>query len=347
MKTCAEQFPVEIWLMIYRYLEAHDIFYAFHHLNYYFEQILASNYLSFYIRFKEIDTNPYWSDSVLNRTICLRTSTQLRSSYFLQFLHLNAKKLIRLQSLSININSRNVSYTLSICKAVNELSALRHLSLVCTLNENLFKSIISIQTLQICQLVLRESTDIINNQLHVNSNIKQLTIIFLSNVNDTIINLFLIHLSELKRFEVSGSYFSFQQASIFTTHLCTLSKLRILKLKLTNGHLTSDCFKYLHLIAPVLKHFYFHYNKHILSETFIDDFMFYWWPIIEQISYINIYIKGHLYIDINDNNTQMNLQKNQQILLNKMKKSNGSMKVEWTEQNFIPLKSIEINITKS
>jgi hypothetical protein len=98
---------------------------------------------------------------------------------------------------------------------------------------------------------------------------------------------------------------------------------------------------------PILKHFYFNFNRHILSEAFLEYFILNWWTFIEQIQYINIYIKGHLPIDTNNSNAQVNLQKYKEMLLAKNKRSNKSFKVEWNEQVFIVLKLIEISIVKS
>src|SRR5689334_12714987 len=110
MFTHAEDLPMEIWLIIFRYLETHDLFQAFRNLNNYFHQILISDHLSFYLQLKETDNNhfqhpinPYWSNFILNRTISLQSDIQNNSDYFIQFLHWHTNKLIRLQSLSIKI----------------------------------------------------------------------------------------------------------------------------------------------------------------------------------------------------------------------------------------------------
>lgn len=354
MYTCAEQLPIEIWLTIYQYLEAHSIFQAFQNLNYYFDQILASNHLLFYIRLKETDNNhlqnstdSYWSDSVLNRVVCLRPGVQSRSNHFLEFLRRHVNKLIHLQSLSIQTHPRDILSISYICRALNELNRLEYLSLTCTPSQSLFESIFSIPTLRVCQLILRESTTKIDYSLDVNSQIKQLFIFFPGNVNYSLINLLLISTPKLKRFGISGSSFSFDQISIFTKQLFILPELRILKLKLTGGHFTSDSFKCLHIIMPVLKHFYFHYNKHVLSETFIDNFISYWWSIIEPMQYIDIHITGHIIFDNDDNNNWMELKKKRKILLDKSNQSNGSLKIEWTEKDFLRLRFIEITILKS
>jgi len=57
MNTCVEQLSIEIWIMIFQYLPAHGTFQVFPNLNYYFNQILASDHLLFYIRLKQTDNN--------------------------------------------------------------------------------------------------------------------------------------------------------------------------------------------------------------------------------------------------------------------------------------------------
>jgi hypothetical protein len=184
--------------------------------------------------------------------------------------------------------------------------------------------------------------------LNVNSQIKQLFLVFPGSINYSLVNLLLICTPKLKRFGISGSSFSFDQISIFDKQLFTLPELRILKLRLEGGYSRSDWFKCLHTIMPVLKHFYFHYNRHVLDEAFLDNFISYWWPIIEPIRYIDVYIKGHIIImDTDDNNTWVDLQKKRQFLLDKSNQSNGSFKVEWTQKDFLRLRFTEITIVKS
>ena len=88
---------------------------------------------------------------------------------------------------------------------------------------------------------------------------------------------------------------------------------------------------------PVLKHFYFHYNKHVLTVAFLDNFISYWWSIIEPIQCIDISITGHILIDTDDNNIWMELQKKRQILVDKSNRSNGSFKIGWIEKIFLHL----------
>ncbi|CAF0740955.1 unnamed protein product [Adineta ricciae] len=50
MVACLEDLPVELWISIFAYLEAHDLLQAFSNLNYYFDQIISSDYILFHVR---------------------------------------------------------------------------------------------------------------------------------------------------------------------------------------------------------------------------------------------------------------------------------------------------------
>jgi hypothetical protein len=356
MQTHVEELPLEIWLIIFQYLEAHDIFGVFQNLNSHFNRILDSNQLSLYVRLKETDNNhlknpnnPYWSNSALNRITCLRSVVQSRPTYFLEFLRWHADKLIRLQSLSINTQIRGISSIPYICQSLKELNRLEYLSLACGPYKIIFDTILALPTLRMCQLILKESPLSIDDLhlFHVNSPIKQLFIVFLNKSDYSLVNLLLSHTPKLKRLELSGSSFSFTPVSLFAESSFVLPELRVLKLKLESGYFTYDCFECLHTTLPSLKHFYFHYTKHMLPEIFFDHFNTRWWPIIEPIQCLDIHIKGHILIDDIDPIIQnTNLQKNRQILSDKINQSKEYLKFEWNQQDFLILKHIEITIIK-
>jgi hypothetical protein len=194
--------PFEIWRIIFQYLEAHDIFGAFQNLNSYFDRILDSNQLLFYVHLKETDNNhlenpnnPYWSNSALNRITCLQSVIQPRSTYFLEFLRWHADKLVRLQSLSIKTQIRGISSIPYICQSLKELNRLEYLSLTCGSYKIIFDTILALPTLRMCQLILKESPLLIDDLhlFHVNSPIKQLFIVFLDRIDYPLVNLLLSH----------------------------------------------------------------------------------------------------------------------------------------------------------
>ncbi|CAF0793231.1 unnamed protein product [Rotaria sordida] len=351
MITHAEQLPIEIWLLVFRHLEAHDLFYAFQNLNNFYNQILSSNYISFYLQLRENDNNhlqypinPYWSDSILNRIRFLQATSQSEHDFFPQFLRWHVKKLIQLHSLSIMIYPRDIPY---ICIALRKFHCLEYLSIKCIPNQMLLEAILAVPTLRICHLLLRKVVVDINYRLGTNSNIKKLFIVFFHNVNHSIINLLLSHMPKLNQLEICGSYSKSDRVSLFAEPLFILPELEIIKLNLENGSCTSDCFKYLHKIMPLLKNFYFNYYNHFLHETFIDYFNTFWWSIIEQIEKINININGHIPINTINNDIETTLEKNRTCLLAKNNQSDGHVNITWTEQTLTKFKVIEITIRKS
>lgn len=79
MTTSIEHLPIELWIQIFSYLEAHVILQAFINLNHYFDRLIASDYLLFNVQLGNINENPlvysiqpYWSEKILNRIISIR-----------------------------------------------------------------------------------------------------------------------------------------------------------------------------------------------------------------------------------------------------------------------------------
>jgi len=77
MVTCIEDIPIEIWLSIFSYLEAHDLFRAFINLNNYFQQLINSRHLLYNVQFNKNDYSSLISiiycssNSILHRIISL------------------------------------------------------------------------------------------------------------------------------------------------------------------------------------------------------------------------------------------------------------------------------------
>ncbi|CAF1600535.1 unnamed protein product [Adineta ricciae] len=345
MVTCAEQLPTEIWLMIFRYFEVHYIIQIFHSLNSYFNEIFSSNHLLFYLRLKQTDlTDSLFIKSIFPRTRYLECSLQLRILVILQFLQSYSHQLLQLRKLSIHICRASECHTSSICQLLKQIPHLEHLSLICSLDKISFESILTIQTLKTCHLVLQVSKSLPDQLFTVNHSIKKLRVLFLGNIDNRLIYCLLSHMPDVRQVKISGSYYSFGIQTVFNERLFILSNLRYLKVKFSNGNLNKDCFTELHSIMPCLRYFQFDYSKHILSQSFIDIFLSSWWPIIEQIPYIRINIKGHLRIELNDDNIQMNIEKYRQKLLQRMRQSNNTVNVTWTDRDYHTLTYIEIFI---
>ena len=115
MKTSIEQLPLELWIEILSYLEAHEIFHAFSRLNHYFDEILSSDYVLFNVRLNKTDRNPleystqpYWPQSILNRIISLQPVNSTQLSHVSEFLRWHSIQLIQLKSLSVKLCGREV-----------------------------------------------------------------------------------------------------------------------------------------------------------------------------------------------------------------------------------------------
>ncbi|CAF1179014.1 unnamed protein product [Adineta ricciae] len=345
MTTCAEQLPTEIWLMIFRYFEVHYIVQAFHSLNSYFNKILSSNHLSFYLRLKQADlTDPLFVKSIFHRTRYLECSIRLRILVTLQFLQSYSHQLLQLRKLSIHICRAGECYTSTICQLLKQIPHLEHLSLFCALDKTSFESILTIPTLKTCHLVLQVSRSLPDQLFTINHSIRKLHVLFLGSLDNQLIYCLLRHMPEVRQVKIFGSNYSFGIQTVFNERLFTLSNLRYLKVKFSNGNFNKDCFTELHSIMPCLRYFQFDYSKHILSQSFIDIFLSSWWPIIEQIPYIRINIKGHLTMESNDDNIQINIGEYRQKFLQRVTQSNKTTNVTWTDRDYHTLTYIEILI---
>jgi hypothetical protein len=124
MITCIEDIPIEIWLSIFSYLEAHDLFRAFTNLNNYFHQLMTSHHLLYNVQFNKNDYSSLISivhcssNAILNRIISLGWIVKPQYGYLPQFLNKNISKFTRLRSLKIEIHPRQ---TFLICKILPEL----------------------------------------------------------------------------------------------------------------------------------------------------------------------------------------------------------------------------------
>lgn len=354
MQTCSEALPLEIWLSVFQYLEAHDLLQGFQNLNQHFDQILNSTHLFFHLRWKKTDANrgqipaeSYWSDSVLNRVICLRPAVQSPPTYFSEFLRCHANKFIRLESLSIKADLRDALAVPSICQSLRELPRLECLILNCVPFRIVFETILALPTLRICQLILQDSAELVDiNLLHVRSPIKQLFLTFLGRVKYSLINTLLTYTPELKRLELCGFSFSFESMCIFSQPLFTLPEIRTLKIKVDGGFIAPECFRCLPTISPGLKQFYLHYEKHLLIETFFNHYITDWWPVIEPIQRFHIFIKGHMPIMGDNAVLEKNLQQYQQTLSDKTNQLQGLSKFQWNERKLGRFILIEMTISR-
>ncbi|CAF4164592.1 unnamed protein product [Adineta steineri] len=222
MITCIEHLPIELWVEIFSYLEAHIIFQGFTNLNYYFDQILTSNYILFHVQLGVVDCNPleysikpYWSESILNRIINLQPKFQHHLCHIPEFLRWHCTKLIQLKSLTIKIRGREIR---SICYALEQLNSLVYLSIECVPNQILLDAILATSTIRSCRLEFLRPVTPINTYSKNLSNIEILNIKLQDDSYGSIMNLLLSHMPKLKRLEMNNNdiYVKNREMDIFS-----------------------------------------------------------------------------------------------------------------------------------
>ena len=204
MKTQVEHIPNELWLSIFSYLEAHDLFCGFNRLNNRFDEILASNYLTFYLQLKkqknrslEFTTALPWFDGILKRTVCLRSTAPNGCGYVPDYLRKNAHKFIRLQSLTITINTRQTNM---ICRILQKLPSFEYLSLTCIIIPIIITTMLNMSTLRACHLNTKQPLYLYHNDFNINNNIERFSINFPSVSDNLLTNLLLANMPKLKQF---------------------------------------------------------------------------------------------------------------------------------------------------
>lgn len=351
MKTRAEHLPIELWISIFNYLEIYDIFHTFSNLNDYFDDIIASNHLSFYIRLKEnnknnnlLSTNLLGSDAILNRVIYIEGITLSQSVYIPQFLHTNASRLIRLRSLNIKIRLCHEHLTFI---ALEKLNSLEYLSMECIMTQTVIENILALSSLRICKLVYRNVATTINYASDKQSNIEVLSVKDYYG-HHSIINIFLTHMPKLKKLEISGSASTLNSLGVWLKDNCyNLQKLHTIKIKSSVGDPTVMFFEQLRSVTPVLKRLSVDIGPSRWDESLLENLIHYSWPILEQIEKIHICIRGYIYIDPTNDDITTKFDNYCKVLLSKNNESNRRFKIQWTEEYLALSTIIEITINKS
>ncbi|CAF3913505.1 unnamed protein product [Adineta steineri] len=352
MKTSIEHLPVELWISIFSYLEAHDLLQAFTNLNHYFNQLIASDYLLFHVRLGKTNHNPleyaihtYWSNSILNRIVSLQPINQHKTSHIPEFLRWHCTKLNQLKFLKMKLRGREIP---TICNILPQVHSLHHISIECVPNQILLKTILCVDTIRICQLNFLPAVTSIMYELSQMSNIENLYIKYRDDSNNSILNFLLNHMPKLKKLEINSpeSYFD-NRDSPFAKPLFILLELRTIKIHWSLMYCDPKFFESLHQLMPNLQCFYLNIIYNYLTEDFFNNLVCHWWPTIEKIQQVDIFIKCRRPQITIDNNMQMNVDKFQSTLVAMNDKYNGIVKVIWMEKVFVGYRIIEISICKS
>lgn len=348
MITRAEDLPAELWFEILDYLRADQIFESFLNVNKYFNDIIFSRLLLFKIELKSDDNyqniehlpDLYRSSSLLNRTICLKSSIKYRYDYFPEFYQNHSDKLINLQSFLIKANRREIPSVIGI---LSQHPTLTYLSLSCIPNDQLLESILRCSSLRKCHLDFWRITAPVQLRLNSTSYIETLSIKLNNDVNHSIMNLFLPNLTNLKKLDI------FQENLINeTAHPLFRQISNIEQLKLAWGchpirsNTLKDLLDYNHNLKHLVLKIYYSIIDEIFTEQLLEFFLF--------ISKKNIRIKIVLRCHRLGNRIEGNLRSefknyNEQILKMVQNQSNLQLKISVIEES-LKISQIELNFTK-
>lgn len=130
MKSHAEHLPPEIWMCIFDFLEGHDIIRSFTHLNSFFDSLLRSPQMQFYIRIKENEFNERlpestWSHIGLQNVGSLFVGRR-KGNCLIQFLRWHAPYLVCLRSLFIYLRKSKIHINIQfLIIALTQMSSLK------------------------------------------------------------------------------------------------------------------------------------------------------------------------------------------------------------------------------
>lgn len=346
MKSRVEYLPVEIWVLIFSYLDAQDIFRSFTNLNNYFNRLLSSNHLSFHLRLqkskdKPIQSSipPIWLHEILQRIVYLESTTENGYEYIPEYLRNNIHQLIQLHSLIIRLNPSQ----LKLCQVFKHLHSLDYLSITSELTLNLIDDIFSIPTLRVCHLVITEVQDI-NSCSNKISNIEVLNIHFLKPSWYSLYKLFSCQIPKLKQLKISQVHNLFFHTEEFNQPRPIFPLLETIKLQ-GEGDFTFLLFvNYFRLITPALKRLYIDNYRDLITEYFLNPLLNEWWPIFENINQINICIRSMIH-----RNPVPQIVHCRKILMAKNDDYDNQIQIKWIEKNVktMGVMDCRIEITKT
>jgi hypothetical protein len=251
--------------------------------------------------------------------------------FFPEFFQTHGGKLIRLRSLFIKANIREIP---SIGLALQQLNTLEYLSLSCIPNQNLLENILTSSSLRQCRLHFWRITNPIHDYLKTNSDIEILYIRLNDDVNHSILNLLLSHMPKLKKLKIiEENLINDKSHPLFNKNLLNLE---ILKLGWGFHSIQSDCLRYLSLTMPNLKHLSLTIFYKTLNENLIDHL----WLILKDIKQLKLSILFRRLTKPTENNSSTVFNNYCQQL--KLALSNTCLDIKWFEKT-VQTHKIEIN----
>ncbi|CAF1643190.1 unnamed protein product, partial [Adineta steineri] len=262
----------------------------------------------------------------INRITCLQSTSQNKCGYIPEYLRQNAQKFIRLQSLTITINSQQTNI---IYRILRKLPSLEYLSITCNIQATLLKNILSISTLRIFQLHIKEFLWNIINPLHVNSNIEIFYIHFLYVIDYRLVNCLLASMSKLKQLDISSNHdLCISLNRKFNDIIFNLVQLRTIKFQ-GSEHILCIFLKQLQTKIHNLQRLHLNIKCRFFNEDFFRNLIFYWYPIWNKIE--KVYFRAEGYILSNDSKQTNQYKK---ILTIQNKELNNCFKIQWIQPNY-------------
>ncbi|CAF0840102.1 unnamed protein product [Adineta steineri] len=332
MKARAEHLPIEIWLIIYSYFEIHELFHIFNNLNYYFNSLLNSHHLSFYLRLVKNDENDRNNliKTNFNRITYLQSTLWHLSGGFPKLFIDHIDRFTKLKSLKVHISN---SQTKILCQALQQLPLLEYLSLRCQMTEELLTTVLSTSKLRIFHLELYKSMESIQYYSNQSNNI-QAFYINISNESDyQIMNLCLIQMLKLKRLEILNYDYDYPKLLILKQSIVFL-EVQNVKLKWNFKYIQTDFLERLITKMPMIEQLYLDIFCCYLDKVFFKTLIDHWWFIIIKLNQIHIFIRGNIdFPRISSKNRRKMLEYYQQRLFYQNEKINRRFKITWTQND--------------
>ena len=294
MKTCAEQLPIEIWISIFQHFEIHDLLYAFNNLNRYFNEILSSDHLLLHVQlekceqfYRQLAFFSPWPSSILNRIVYLKSSTQGHGKYLSQFLYWHGSQLLRLKSLTIEVNRQELRPN-----SIEYLSCqpIEYLSIACVPTEDLLQAILSSSKLYKCRLYFWPTNiNNLNSTVQILSEIRILFIKLKDGSNHSLTHYLLSNMPNLKRLEIVADHVH----EYLTKSISILSKLERLKLTWLRRSMSIDYFDDLLTILPNIEYISLGFYYFRLSESFFENLLDRWWSKFDRIRFVELFIRSN------------------------------------------------------
>jgi hypothetical protein len=234
------------------------------------------------------------------------------------------------------------------CELLPKLNSIEYISINCSITQTLFETILSTSSLRILKLDCSDSGTIMDFSMKTESNIEA----FYAKLdrNTSIITKFLAHLPKLRRFEICGTLGVDNDMNVFFANDIFLrQKLQTIKIEWAPNPFclpTITFFEHLRSISFNVKRFYILIHHDEGDIMLLENLIYHWWNILEQIKNIYMTIRSYHFRDLIAFNLTYR-DKYRQVLLAKNKQPNRYFKIDWIDaKDEYGSPYVDINIRK-